>query len=126
MLQPICYTANTCRVKGKANYKVNNLPLPFDCVKHMHVCTTDEAALWRVSQLQKYLQTIARFIFVRGAQEHWQPRTGQMLNLQRELDNCQCVVAIIKADSTTIGYIPYNLVPLIHLSPLLFCLLCHS
>ena len=38
-----------------------------------------------------------------------------MLNLQREPDNCwdKCAVAIIKADGTTVGHMPYNLAPLI-------------
>ena len=56
--------------------------------------------------------------FVRGAhayQEHWQPRTGQVLNLKKELENCRdkSAVAIIKADGITVGYIPYNFAPLI-------------
>ena len=52
--------------------------------------------------------------FVRGAhayQELWPPRTGQMLNLKREPENCwdKCAVAIRKADGTKVGHIPYNL-----------------
>lgn len=37
------------------------------------------------------------------------------MNLMREPDNCRdkCAVAIIKADGTTVGQIPYNLVLLI-------------
>lgn len=58
--------------------------------------------------------------FVQGAhayQGHWQWRTEHMLNLQREPNNCRdkCAVAIIKADSTTVGHIPYNLALLISL-----------
>ena len=56
--------------------------------------------------------------FVRGAhayQEHWQTRTGQMLNLNREPENCRykCAVAILKADGTIVGHIPYNFARLI-------------
>ena len=56
--------------------------------------------------------------FVRGAhayQEHWQPRTGQMLNLKREPENCRdkCTFAILKAGGTIVGHIPYNFAPLI-------------
>ena len=48
----------------------------------------------------------------------WQPRTGHMLNLNRQPENCRdkCTVAIIKADGTTVRHIPYNLARLSHRS----------
>ena len=56
--------------------------------------------------------------FVRGAHaypEYWQRRTGQVLNLKKEPENCRdkSAVAIIKADGTTVGHIPYKFAPIV-------------
>ena len=49
----------------------------------------------------------------------WTPTVGEILLLRREPENVhdKHAVAVVKADTTTVGHIPYNITPL--LSPFL-------